>query len=169
MAALSLVMLATPAPARTAPKADAPPAAPVKALLACQPLADPAQRLACYDAAAGAFAQAYEKHEVMVVDRAEAKAAKRSLFGFSVPHIKLCGGTDDVEITKIDSTVNEVRSRADGAQVVVLADGSRWLQTDGPEISARHGDKVEVVTAAFGSYFATIGGQPGHRVMRLPN
>ena len=168
-AALTLVLLAAPLAARTPPPADAPPAAPVKALLACQPLTDPTQRLACYDSAAGAFAKAYEKHEVMVVDRAEAKAAKRSLFGFSVPKVKLFGGNDDVEVTKIDSTLADVRNRNDGSQVIVLADGSRWLQTDGPEVSGRKGDKVEIVTAAFGSYFATIGVQPGHRVIRLPN
>lgn len=166
---LALALAAPGATARTPAPADAPPPAPVKALLACQPITDPAQRLACYDNAAGAFAKAYEKHEVMVVDRAEAKAAKRSLFGFSVPHVKLFGGNDDVEIKAIDTTLAEVRSRADGSQVIVLEDGSRWLQTDGPEVSARRGVKVQIVTAAFGSFFATIDGQPGHRVMRLPN
>ena len=168
-APLALLLAAPLAVARAAPAPTAPPAGPVKALLACQPLADPALRLACFDAAAGAFAKAYEQHEVMVVDRAEAKAAKRRLFGFEVPKVKLFGGNDDVEVTKIDSTLTEVHARVDGAQVIVLADGSRWLQTDGPDASGRPGVKVEIVTAAFGSYFATIDGQPGHRVMRLPN
>lgn len=168
-AAALLALAAAPAHAGSPAPADAPPPAQVKALLACQQMAEPAQRLACYDSAAGALAKAYEQHEVMIVDRAGAKAAKRSLFGFSVPHVKLFGTNDDVEIKQIDTTLTQLHSRADGAQVIVLADGSRWLQTDGPEISARSGSKVQVVTGAFGSYFATIDGQPGHRVMRLPN
>lgn len=146
----------------------APPAA-VQSLLACRSVTDSAQRLACYDRAAQGFAEAMGKREVVVIDKARANEARRSLFGFSVPNFgALLGGGGD-EISQIESTVDGVVENADGGWTIRLADGSTWSQTDDTPVALppRHGDKVVVKRGAMGSYFLKLGSQPGFKAKRV--
>ena len=48
----------------------------VDALQACQAIADPAQRLACYDKQAGALLAATNKGDIAVVDKGEVRKAR---------------------------------------------------------------------------------------------
>src|SRR6059058_4668534 len=94
VAGLIVAFLGNAAGARPLPPGDA---ASVQSLLACRAVTDSAQRLACYDKATGAFAEAVSKKEVVVIDKVRATEAKRSLFGFSVPNFAgLFGGGDDI-------------------------------------------------------------------------
>ena len=150
---------------------DQPPAVQPKvfqAVVDCRKLADPAERLACYDKSVDALASAADAKQVLVVDRATTEKTKRSLFGLSLPKIKLFGDNDDVEIEKIESTITSVTSSRDGSAVFVLADGARWKQTEGRDTFAKSGQKIEIRRGAMGSYFARINGQAGVRVIRLP-
>jgi hypothetical protein len=140
----------------------------MQALLACRSIADSAQRLACYDSAAGTVAQAIVKKDIVVVDRAQANAAKRSLFGFSVPDFAgMFGGGDDVK--EIQGSVAGVTNNADGGWTIKLADGSVWSQTDDTPVALppQRGDKVVVRRGALGSYFLRLGRQPGFKVRRV--
>src|SRR4051812_10558553 len=55
-------------------------------LLDCRSIQDSAQRLACYDREAATVGQAINKKEIVLIDKARATEAKRSLFGFSIPN-----------------------------------------------------------------------------------
>ncbi|MEY4952456.1 MAG: hypothetical protein RL299_880 [Pseudomonadota bacterium] len=139
-----------------------------QAVVDCRKLTDSAARLACYDASVAALAGAAEAKQVLVVDRATTEKTKRSLFGLSLPKIKLFGDNDDVEIEKIESTITSVSSARDGSAIFVLADGARWKQTEGRDTFAKAGQKIEITKGSLGSYFARINGQSGVRVIRLP-
>ncbi len=163
----AVALLTTSAAAKPLPP-TAPPAA-VQSLLACRSVADSAQRLQCYDRAAQGFAEAMGKREVVVIDKARANEARRSLFGFSVPNFgALLGGGGD-EISQIESTVDGVVENADGGWTVRLADGSTWSQTDDTPVALppRRGDKVVVRRGAMGSYFLKLGSQPGFKAKRV--
>jgi hypothetical protein len=160
-------MLAAIAEAKPVPP-SAPPAA-VQSLLACRSVADSAQRLTCYDKAAQSFADAVGKREVVVIDKARASEARRSLFGFSIPNFgALLGGGGD-EISQIESTVAGVVENGDGGWTIKLADGSTWTQTDGTPVALppRRGDKVVVKRGTLGSYFLKLGSQPGFKAKRV--
>ena len=147
---------------------SAPPAA-VQSLLACRAIADPAQRLGCYDKQAQSFAEAVGKREVVVIDKARANEARRSLFGFSVPNFSaLLGGGGD-EMSQIASTVEGAAENADGGWTIKLADGSTWTQTDGTPVALppRRGDKVIVKRGTLGAYFVKLGSQPGFKAKRI--
>jgi hypothetical protein len=146
----------------------APPAA-VQSLLNCRSIADSAQRLACYDRAAQGFAEAVGKKEVVVLDKARANEARRSLFGFSIPNFgALLGGGGD-EISQIESTVTDVVENGDGGFTLRLADGSTWTQIDDTPVALapRRGDKVVVRRGALGAYFVKLGSQPGFKARRV--
>ena len=147
---------------------SAPPAA-VQSLLSCRSVADSAQRLACYDRAAQGFATAVEKKEVVMIDKARATEARRSLFGFSVPNFgALFGGGGD-EISQVEGVVQEVTENGDGSLVVRLADGSTWNQVDDTPVALppRRGDKVVIRRGALGAYFIKVGSQPGFKARRI--
>lgn len=146
----------------------APPAA-VQSLLSCRSIADSALRLACYDKAAQGFAEAVTKREVVVIDKARANEARRSLFGFSIPNFgALLGGGGD-EINQIQSTVQGAVENGDGSFTITLADGSTWMQTDSTPVALppRRGDKVVVKRGTLGSYFLKLGSQPGFKAKRI--
>jgi hypothetical protein len=163
--AVIAVLVTGPAEARTPQPTTLP--ANVRALLACRSIADSSQRLACYDRESGAVAVAVEKKDLVVIDRAQATAAKKSLFGFSVPNFAgLLGGGD---VTQIEGTVAGVSQNADGGWVIQLADGSVWSQTDDTPVALepRRGDKVVVKRGTLGSYFVKLGNQPGFKAKRI--
>ena len=171
-AALTLIgafaaTFATAAQARSTPDTGTPQA--VQSLLACQSIADAGQRLSCFDKAAQGLAQAMSKKEVVVIDKARANEAKRSLFGFSVPNFgALFGGGDDA-VNQIESTVSGAFENGYEGWTIKLADGSTWQQTDGASVALppRKGDKVTVKRGTMGSYFLKIGSQPGIRAKRV--
>lgn len=158
---------ATAVQARSMPNTGTPQA--VQSLLACQSIADGGQRLSCFDKAAQGLANAMSKKEVVVIDKARANEAKRSLFGFSVPNFgALFGGGDDA-VNQIESTVTGAFENGYEGWTIKLADGSTWQQTDGATVALppRKGDKVTVRRGAMGSYFLKVGSQPGIRAKRV--
>jgi hypothetical protein len=165
-AALILALAGTAA-ARTAPNITTP--ITVKQLLECRSLADSAQRLACYDRQAAVMSQAIATRELVVIDKARANQAKRSLFGFSVPSFGgLFGGNED-DIKQIESTVASVGRNAEGGWLLKLADGSVWSQVDDVTLGLepRRGDKVVVKRGLMGGFHLDIGKQPGFRTKRV--
>jgi hypothetical protein len=140
----------------------------VQRLMDCRSIADAQQRLACFDKEAASMSAAIASKDLVFVDKEKARAAKRSLFGFSIPNFGgLFGGGDD-EISQIESTVTRTARNVDGGWVIYLADGSVWSQTDDwPGLDPRPGKKVVVKRAALGSFRLSIPGQNGIKVKRI--
>ena len=141
----------------------------IKDLLGCRTLTDAAQRLACYDRQSAAVDQALAAKNLVVVDREQANAARRSLFGFSLPNFAGLLGNSADEVDQIESTVTSAGRNAEGGWTVALADGSMWTQTDDTPmaLAPRSGDKIVIRRRALGSFAMTVGRQPGVKVRRI--
>jgi len=167
LAGAAAALFATEAQARSTPESG-PPAA-VQSLLACQSIPDAGQRLSCFDKAAQGLSDAMTRKEVVVIDKARANEAKRSLFGFSIPNFGALFGAGDEQVNQIESTVAGAFENGYEGWTIKLADGSTWQQTDGAPIALppRRGDKVVVKRGTMGSYFLKLGSQPGIRAKRV--
>ena len=156
-----------PLQARTIPNTGTPQS--VQQLMGCRSIADSAQRLACYDRQSDALSQAIAKKDVVVIDKARATAAKRSLFGFSIPNFGGLFGGSDTDVKEIASTITKVSKDPYGAWIVSLADGSTWYQQDDAPLGLppEKGNKVVVHMGSFGAFFLRVSGQPGIRVKRI--
>lgn len=140
----------------------------VDRLMKCRAIAAADQRLACFDKESAAMGAAISSKDLVFVDKEKARAAKRSLFGFSIPNFGGLFGGGDEEIDQIESTVKSTGHNADGGWIITLADGSTWSQTDDwPGLDPRPGKKVIVKRAALGSFRLSIVGQNGIKVKRI--
>jgi hypothetical protein len=160
-------MFAGAAEARPIPNTGTPQS--VQQLIACRSITDSAERLACFDRQSEAVSKALASKELVVIDKARANAAKRSLFGFSIPDFGgLFGGGDD-EVKEIASTVTKASQDGYGAWIVTLADGSTWYQQDDSPLGLppEKGNKVVVHRGSLGAFFLRVAGQPGIRVKRI--
>lgn len=151
MVALVLTMPA----AATAQTAEKSPAALAK-LVDCRAITDDARRLACFDREVAALDAAVRDRQVAVVERAEVRKARRSLFGISLPRIALLEDRGEPEVKEVTATIRSVGRSAEGRLTFVLEDGAAWAQTDDWPVWAtvKPGQKVTLKRAAFGSYFA---------------
>jgi hypothetical protein len=162
-----LLFTAAVAQAKPAPVTGTP--ASIQQLMACRSIADSAQRLACYDRQAAIVAQGIATKDLVVIDKARASAAKRSLFGFSIPNFGgLFGGNED-DVKQIDGTITAVGHNADGGWTLRLADGSMWTQVDDAQLGLPpvRGEKVVVTRGSLGSFWLQVGKQPGFKVRRI--
>jgi len=146
----------------------------VTALQDCRTKTDPAERLACYDKAVDALSAATASREVVVVDRAEVKQARRGLFGFTLPKIGFLSGSnadrqdadDDREIvTKVVSS----RSFNRDQWRFTVEDGAIWETT---EVSRgfddpKPGATVTIERGTLGAFYATVGKRGRATVRRI--
>ncbi|WP_338467236.1 hypothetical protein RXV95_01380 [Novosphingobium sp. ZN18A2] len=146
-----------------------------KDVVECRAIADAGARLACYDRTVAALQQATDKRDVVIADKADVREARKGLFGFHLPTLKIFGGgksdgkDEEDEIKQIESTLKSARHGRYGAWTFVLQDGAVWQQTDtkGFAVDPRAGAKIEIKRGAFGSYMASINGQPAVKVKRI--
>jgi hypothetical protein len=150
-----------------------PPSPLVAAIDRCRQITDSAQRLACYDSAAGALVTATTSGEVSIVDRNEVKKVRHSLFGFSLPKIPFFSGdtTANEAQEKLDSTIKSVHQLNNGHYEIVIVDNNAvWETTESGGISwepPHAGQKIEILRGALGNYFLRIDGQLGVRGKRI--
>ena len=137
------------------------------AVIACEAVAEPSARLACFDRTVATLAAEIRDKKVVVIDAATVREARRGLFGLSLPRLKLFDSDDDEAITEIDSRITGVAFTREGKAVFVLADGSRWRQTESRQLSARIGQPINIKRGAMGGYMATVNKRSGIRVIRL--
>ncbi|SIO15225.1 hypothetical protein SAMN02745824_3150 [Parasphingorhabdus marina DSM 22363] len=167
-------MIATPALARDDKEDDAPPAI-FQAVIDCKDVSDPTARLACYDEKVAALESAQASKQVVVADREQIKKARRGLFGFSLPKIKLFGGGDDdkdekEEFKELTTKIKSVRQNYRGLYIITIEEGDAvWEQTEKSRYSvrARSGDEIIIKRASLGSYKANIKGGRAIRVRRV--
>lgn len=165
-AAVGLILGGT---AGAAKPVDATVPAQIQRLLACRSMTENAARLACFDRETQTVAGALSGGDLVAVDRERVRTAKRSLFGFHVPTLGSVFGGGDDDVKQVEGVVSDVAYNVDGGYVLRLADGARWSQTDGKPIAMepQRGDKVVVKRGAMGSYFLSVGRQPGVKVERV--
>ena len=170
MAGLGLAALALAGTALAAePKVEGR-AAQFQSLLDCKTKNDSAERLACYDAAVGAFAGAEQKGDIVVVDREQAKAVRRQAFGFAIPTLSMFDKTEKPEeIDQMTGVVKRAYRGGDGKWVFELTGGAIWQYYDAADLGRqpKKGGKVEVRKGAVGGYFLSLDGQSGARAKRL--
>jgi hypothetical protein len=168
--ALGLVVLGmmavAPASARDLPKTSTPKL--FEEVVNCRAIQDDAQRLACYDRNVSALDTAQKSNELYVADKAAMKEARRGLFGFSLPKLKIFGDEDLGDLDELETTIAAVSSGQRG-YIFTLPDGARWAQTDKRYMDKpKIGSKIKIEKAALGSYMASINKKAGVRVERLP-
>jgi len=148
----------------------------VAALRACQGKTDPAERLACYDAAVGSIVAASSEGEVTVVDREDVRETRRKLFGFALPDLGIFGGKSDKEdpaqaeeFTTLQTTIAGIRSGAEGGYIITTEEGAEWQLSEVPArlLRPRVGQPIEIRAAALSSYFLRINGQKGVKGRRV--
>lgn len=164
---LALFALTLPATAALAQPAGRPAA--FEALVRCRGIADAAARLACFDGAVASFEAATTARDVVVVDRAQIKESKRTLFGLAIPKLPLFGDDrEEDEVKSIEGVVESARRDGDGRWIVRLKDGGTWRQIDSNPLgrSPRSGMAVQINRAAIGSFKMRVAGQPGIKVRR---
>ncbi len=139
-------------------------------LVNCRTIADPTERLGCYDTKVAAMDEAEKKDELVLADKASMKEARRGLFGFSIPKLKIFGNDGKEEekfelVAKIDSAYQA----SPGKWTIMLDDGARWVQIDSQVMRKNpgRGMEIKIREAAMGSYFANIDGQRAIRMRRV--
>ena len=163
-AVLGLVV-AVPASAQNMPKTAAPKL--FEDVVQCRAIQDSAARLACYDRGVAALETAQKSNELYVADKAAMKEARRGLFGFSLPKMKIFGDESLGDLDELETTIAGVSSGQRGL-VFTLPDGARWAQTDKRYMDKpKIGAKIRIKKAALGSYMASINGKSGFRVERI--
>ena len=151
------------------PRAEVGTPAQVQRLMGCRSIAAAEARLACFDRETMAMSQAIAAKDLVFVDREKARAASRSLFGFSIPNFGGLFGGGENEIKQIESTVRKSGRNAEGGWVFHLADGSVWSQTDDWPLGLppERGDKVVVSRGLMGSFRLKLNKQPEIKVKRV--
>jgi hypothetical protein len=167
---LAFTAFATAGSVWTAPLAAATPDA-FRKLAECQAMTAADQRLACYDRQVAALTRAEKSKEIVVLDQAEVKRSRRSLFGFPLPDLAVFGISSkedkSEEIKRIDSTVTDARQRRDGAWTITLADGSAWETQDALKFPPRNGAKISIEKTVVGSYLGEVGHDRSIRFHRV--
>lgn len=139
-------------------------------LVNCRTIADPAARLACYDSKVAAIDEAEKKDELVLADKASMKEARKGLFGFSVPKLKIFGndGKQDEDFELVAKIASASMANY-GKWTIILDDGARWTQIDTTVLrkNPKPGMEVKIRAAAMGSYFANIDGQRAIRMRRV--
>lgn len=140
----------------------------VDAVVACRSIADPAERVACYDRTTDALVTARERRDIVVVDREKVKETRRSLFGFGAPNLRLFGQSqaeaeaDEAEIKEVSSKIRSIRGAGYGHYVMALEDGSVWQTTgDAGRFRPTPGSTLKIKRGALGSYRASLEGESG--------
>ncbi|WP_157968796.1 MULTISPECIES: hypothetical protein [unclassified Sphingomonas] len=140
----------------------------LQSLARCRKVADNGERLACYDRAASAVEEARARKEIVVLDREEVQKTKRSMFGFSLPSIKLFGdGKDDDSLKQLVGTLRASAVQPGGLMRFTLDDGGVWETTEQSMNRLRQGDVVTIKAGPLGSYIATAPGRRAVRVRRI--
>lgn len=137
-------------------------------LIDCRSIQNAEERLSCYDKNVAAMDEAEKNKEIVLADRESMKEARRGLFGFSLPKLKLFGdGSDDA--TELESTIASVYQSPNGRWNIKLPDGAHWLQLGSDSINRypKAGMSIMIKPAAMGSFFASIDGQRSIRMKRV--
>jgi hypothetical protein len=168
-AAAAAALLAVTDAAAQSPSPKGPVSPDLQAVFDCRAVAADAARLACFEGSVARLQSAFAARDVVVVDREQARTARREAFGFSLPSLnmfdRLRGGEDldDVTLT-VDSA-----SREGGLWTLRMTNGQIWRQTQSTPgaMQVRRGAKAEIRRGVLGAYFMNVDGRRALKVARV--
>jgi hypothetical protein len=166
--AIALLSAASAASAQDKTLASAPPPKIFTDVVDCRTISDSTQRLACFDRTVSALAAASQNKDVFVADKAAIREARRGLFGFSLPKMRIFADDDmSQDVDSIESTIAAVGTGQRGF-IFTLEDGARWAQTDKQYMDRpKIGAKIRIRRALMGSFMGRIENKSGFRIERL--
>lgn len=172
MLGVLLLAFTAPAAAQSSPTSSAPQSRHLTAIEACRAIGADSARLACFDREAAALVSASRSGELSVVNRADMRTARRSLFGFALPKLPFFAGDKSADEVPdlLESTISSARAIANGRYRVQIAAGDAvWETTEASNrLSApRVGEKIVISKGALGSYFLRFDGQNGVKGRRV--
>ncbi len=144
-------------------------AAQVQTVLDCRAIADSTPRLACFDAAVAAMAEAETKGDLLTMDREQRREVRRQAFGLTLPSLSIFDrGEKGDDAERITTKVVSASQNAGGKWLVELEGGARWRQIDDTDLfKTPHPGSVAVVKrGTLGSYFIKIDGDSAFRAHR---
>lgn len=164
---MTLVLVVAPAFAGPVKSPDNPPA--LQRVVDCRQIADPTQRLACFDAAVDAMEKAQASGDLVAVDKAQRQQVRRQAFGFSLPSLTIFDkGEKPAEVNRLEVVIKSAHQESLGKWVFEMEDGAVWRQIDSNELARdpRPGLKAEIRRASLGSFMLAIPGEGFIRVKR---
>ena len=158
----TVVLIAMPAAVLAA---ERPPVAKsVAALQQCRSVADPAQRVACYDKAVDALTAGAASGDVVIVERTEVRRARKGLFGFAMPSLAFLSGRkdnaeDQADQSRLETTIVSSRSLGYDKWRFTVEGGGVWetVESDSRFDDPRPGAKVLLEKGSLGSFYAKVG------------
>jgi hypothetical protein len=170
VAGFCLAVLACPG--TVSAKEAVPPPAVYQDLVKCREVADPAARLACFEASTVALEAATSSGDLVITDRAARRKARKGLFGFDFSGLGLFGGDDGDQAdqaTSLDGTIASASEVGYGRWRIELADGSVWIQTDDRAFprDPAVGNKVHISRAPLGGYTMKVDDRRATKVRRV--
>ncbi len=162
------LILAQPALAADPPPLPAVPA--YSDVLACRSIAEPLQRLACFDKTVGTLATAETSGDVVVINRAKVEEVKRQAFG--LPNLDALKAFEihskAKPIERISFVIANAHQNAAGHWVMTSADGQVWVQIDSADVypEPAAGRSAVVYKGMIGSFFLKVGTDSAFRVRR---
>ncbi len=171
LVAAGLALMAAPTMAPAAKSGAKPLTNPavVDSLLDCRKLVGDAERLACYDKAVAAVAQATASGDLVAIDREQRRKARRQAFGFALPSLAFLERGEKVEeANHVTATAVDVGRNPLGEWVITLDDGAVWRQIEPVELGRRphKGSKVVISKGLLGAFFMTIDGEGAGKAKR---
>jgi hypothetical protein len=155
-------MIATPVVGHAADALKVP--AQVAALQACRTKADAAERLACYDKAVDVLSAATASRDLVVIDKAEVKEARKGLFGFTLPRIPFLSGRegdpdDDTDARELQTTITSAKRWNRLYWRFAVEGGGTWETTEDKRgfTDPKPGASVVIERGTLGAYFAKVG------------
>ena len=140
----------------------------IAAVTQCRTVADPAERVACYDRAAAALAQASGDGSLTVMGREEVAAKQRSLFGLAANATPTDRRAPAIpQVDTLDSTVSRRVLAGRDEFAITLADGSVWRTLEKARIDPEAGDPVHIRRGAMNGYLASFKGARAVRIERV--
>lgn len=136
----------------------------------CRKISSRDERLACFDRTTAALDAARTGQGLVIMDRAEIREKRRSLFGFQLPKINLFGSKDDEpeeEFQELTSTIRSVSRSGRDNFTLRLADNSVWRTTEPSKFDPERGDEIRIKRAALGTYRANVAKGRAVRIQRV--
>jgi hypothetical protein len=153
---------------------QAPMAKQITALQLCRAKAEASDRLTCYDKAVDDLRAATESQDIVVIERADVRKARKGLFGFSLPRIGFLAGRegnkdDEADAARFEGKIVSVRAMSQGGWQFTVEGGAVWvtLETSFSFKTPAPDRLVLIERGALGSYSARVGSGGWVRVKRL--
>lgn len=148
----------------------------LSAMLACRATPDPRARATCYDAALDHLQQQIAARQVVIMDREQVAADRKSEFGFGgeAPHIpapravKIKPAPGEEEVVAVDSTVASAAPYGYDQWTIRLATGAVWRSTEsGIPAQPRTGAPVHIHRGIMGSFLMRVGNFRAVKAIRI--